>query len=290
MRRNENFLILPSNTNNNMRRILMLSVVFILFLSLSCSSSGQPGDSRVVLISTDMGDIKVKLYDETPEHRDNFIKLAGEGFFDGLLFHRVIKNFMVQGGDPESRNAEPGSRLGGGGPGYTLPAEIHEGFFHKKGALAAARQGDQVNPERKSSGSQFYIVQGKVWRPGELDTMEMQRNAGLQQSIFRKHFEAAQEELNRFRTENNEQGFNVRVAELREEADSIFRAAPQFRFSEAQRIAYTTIGGYPSLDNNYTVFGEVIEGLEVIDKIAAVETGTADRPVADVKMKVKVLK
>ena len=236
-----------------------------------------------------MGDIKVKLFDETPQHRDNFMKLAGDGFYDGLLFHRVINNFMVQGGDPDSKNAEPGGRLGSGGPGYTVPAEIIDGFYHKKGALAAARQGDQVNPERRSSGSQFYIVQGKIWRQGELDTMEMQRNMGLQQSIFNKHFTAAQEELNRFRQENNEAGFNVRVAGLREEADSIFRATPKFSFSQQQRIDYTTIGGYPSLDGAYTVFGEVVEGLEVIDKIAVVETDAANRPLVDVKMKVKVI-
>lgn len=236
-----------------------------------------------------MGDIKVKLFDETPQHRDNFMKLAGDGFYDGLLFHRVINNFMVQGGDPDSKNAEPGGRLGSGGPGYTVPAEIIDGFYHKKGALAAARQGDQVNPERRSSGSQFYIVQGKIWRQGELDTMEMQRNMGLQQTIFNKHLTAAQEELNRFRQENNEAGFNVRVAELREEADSIFRATPKFSFSKQQRIDYTTIGGYPSLDGAYTVFGEVVEGLEVIDKISVVETDAANRPLVDVKMKVKVI-
>jgi cyclophilin family peptidyl-prolyl cis-trans isomerase len=169
------FLTLSPNSKR-MKRIFYLFSVLILIMGLSCSNSSQPRRGQIVIISTDMGEIKVRLYDETPVHRDNFVKLAGEGFFDGLLFHRVIKNFMVQGGDPESRNAVSGSRLGGGGPGYTLQAEILEGFFHKKGALAAARQGDQMNPERKSSGSQFYIVQGKVWRPGELDTMEMQRN------------------------------------------------------------------------------------------------------------------
>ena len=272
-----------------MRRISFLLAGLAFVMVLSCSNAPQPERNRIVLISTSMGDIKIRLYNETPQHRDNFLKLAGEGFYDGLLFHRVIKNFMIQGGDPESRNATPEARLGGGGPGHTVPAEIVEGFFHKKGALAAARTGDQINPERNSSGSQFYIVQGKVWRPGELDTMELQRNFALQQNIFRKHFEAAQEELNRLRQENNEQGFNIRVAELREEADSLFRISPRFKFSEMQRAAYTTVGGYPSLDGNYTVYGEVLEGLEVIDRIAAVETGTADRPVTDVSMKVQII-
>jgi cyclophilin family peptidyl-prolyl cis-trans isomerase len=272
-----------------MKRILFSFAGLLLIMVISCSNTRQPADKNVVIISTEMGNIKVKLFDETPQHRDNFLKLAAEGFYDGLLFHRVINNFMVQGGDPDSKNAEPGGRLGSGGPGYTVPAEILEGFYHKKGALAAARQGDQVNPERRSSGSQFYIVHGKVWRPGELDTMELQRNSALQQSVFNKHFTAAQEELNKFRQENNQSGFNVRVAELREEADSIFRATPKFSFSQEQRQAYTTIGGYPSLDGAYTVFGEVIEGLEVIDKIAVVETDAANRPLVDVKMKVKVI-
>lgn len=272
-----------------MSRIILLFTFFVFGTGISCSNAGKPSPGKLVLISTSMGDIKVRLYDETPEHRDNFLKLAQENFYDGLLFHRVIQNFMIQGGDPESRNAEPGARLGNGGPGYTLPAEILDGIYHKRGALAAARQGDQVNPERRSSGSQFYIVQGKVWRAGELDTIEMQRMHTLQQNIFRKHFDAAQEELNRFRQENNEQGFNVRVAELREEADSIFRAAPRPVFTPGQREIYTTVGGYPSLDGAYTVFGEVVEGLEVLDRIAAAETDPANRPVLDIAMKMKVL-
>jgi len=271
-----------------MKRIFFLLSGLLLVMVISCSNTGQPAEGKVVVISTDKGDIRLRLFNETPEHRDNFLKLAAEGYYDGLLFHRVINNFMIQGGDPDSRDAVPGSRLGGGGPGYTLPAEISDGFFHKKGALAAARTGDQMNPERRSSGSQFYIVHGRIWRPGELDTMELQKNGALQQSVFRKHFDAAQEELNKFRQENNEQGFNVRIAELREEADSIFMALPKFSFTDMQRQAYTTIGGYPSLDGAYTIFGEVIEGLDVLDKIAGVETGEADRPVEDVKMKMKV--
>ncbi len=270
------------------RVIISLSALFLAMV-ISCSNSPQPMREKIVVLSTEMGDIKLKLYNETPLHRDNFLKLAGEGFYDGLLFHRVINYFMIQGGDPDSKTAAPGSRLGSGGPGYTIPAEIVEKYYHKKGALAAARQGDQVNPERQSSGSQFYIVQGKIWRPGELDTMEMQRNMSQQQAIFNRHFMAAQEELNRFRQQNDEAGFNIRVAELREEADSIFKATPRFAFTQNQRNAYTNMGGYPSLDGAYTVFGEVIEGLEVIEKIAAVETDSANRPLTDIKMKIKVL-
>lgn len=203
--------------------------------------SGAPVQEQVQLvrITTDFGDIVLKLYNETPAHRDNFLKLAGEGYYDGVLFHRVIRSFMIQGGDPNSKDAEPGQPLGNGGPGYTVPAEIVPGLFHKKGALAAARLGDQMNPERASSGSQFYIVQGKVWTPEELDMMEQQRGQA---------------------------------------------------FTAEQRQAYTTIGGTPHLDAGYTVFGEVVEGLDVVDKIAAVQTAPGDRPVQDVAMKIEIVK
>lgn len=192
---------------------------------------------RMVLISTQYGDIKVKLYNETPQHRDNFVKLAQEGFYDGTLFHRIIKEFMIQGGDPNSKNAQASTMLGNGGPGYTIPAEILPNFIHKKGALSAARLGDQGNPKRESSGSQFYVVQGKKWTDDELN-MFAQRGSKL---------------------------------------------------TPEQKEIYKTIGGTPHLDGAYTVFGEVVEGLDVIDKIAAVPTGQADRPIEDVKMTVKLL-
>jgi cyclophilin family peptidyl-prolyl cis-trans isomerase len=194
---------------------------------------------QMVKVTTDFGEIVLKLFNETPEHRDNFVKLVGEGFYNGVLFHRVINAFMIQGGDPNSKDAQPGQPLGTGGPDYTIQAEIVPGLFHKKGALAAARMGDQMNPERRSSGSQFYIVQGRVWTPEELDRMEQQRGQA---------------------------------------------------FSPEQRQAYTTIGGTPHLDAGYTVFGEVVEGLEVVDRIAAVQTGPGDRPVHNVAMKIELLK
>lgn len=191
-----------------------------------------------VLIETDLGNITVKLYNETPRHRDNFLKLVNDGFYDDLLFHRVIKNFMIQGGDPKSKDAQPGQMLGDGGLPYTVPAEFVPTLFHKKGALAAARQGDNVNPNKESSSCQFYIVQGNVWQLNQLKMMEYQ---------MQKHF------------------------------------------SQAQIDAYTTIGGTPHLDGDYTVFGEVVEGLDVVDKIAAVQCGQFDRPVKDVKMKMSVI-
>lgn len=194
--------------------------------------------NQMIKISTSFGDMIVKLYDETPQHRDNFIKLTQQGFYNDLLFHRVIKDFMIQGGDPNSKGAPAGKPLGQGGPGYTIPAEIRSSLFHKRGALAAARQGDQVNPTKASSGSQFYIVQGKKSSDAELN--QISQSYGIM-------------------------------------------------FSEEQKKAYKEIGGTPFLDNNYTVFGEVVEGLDVIDKIAAVQKGPGDRPVQDIKMTVTLV-
>ena len=202
-----------------------------------------------VRISTNYGDIVVRLYDETPEHRDNFLKLAREGYYDGTLFHRVIKDFMIQAGDPESKTADSLAQLGAGGLGYTVPAEIEfPKFYHKRGALAAARQGDMVNPERKSSSCQFYIVQGKTFTDAELDQMEKR----LQ--------------------------YQLRMKE-------------PFKYTEEQRVVYKTFGGTPHLDGQYTVFGEVVEGFDVLQKISEVKTGRADRPREDIKiLKVKVCK
>ena len=235
------------NPQNNL--IMKVKGMFLFgFLSLglvlSCAQHSNNSDEQEetatkVLLETDFGNMLIKLYDETPLHRDNFVKLAKEGFYDGVLFHRVIEDFMIQTGDPESKDAGPNEPLGRGGPGYTIEAEIIPGLIHKKGALAAARQGDQVNPERRSSGSQFYIVQGRVFAHQELDVFE--------------------ERLGK-------------------------------PFSSEQRKTYTTIGGVPHLDNEYTVFGEVIEGMEVIDKIAAVEKNRQDRPVEDVRIKKVVVK
>ncbi len=190
-------------------------------------------DEPIVELQTSMGNIKVKLYKDTPLHRDNFIKLVSGGFYDGVLFHRVIKDFMIQTGDPESINASADMSLGAGGPGYNIEAEILPNHFHKKGALSAARKGDNVNPKKESSGSQFYIVQGQVFDDATLNSIE-ERNG--------------------------------------------------IKFTKEQRNIYKTLGGTPHLDGDYTVFGEVVEGLEVVDAIAGVVTGAGDRPVSDVKI------
>lgn len=275
-----------------MKKLFIFMVLALFLFVVSCGYAVNQKQQPQVLIKTEFGDMKIILYDDTPEHTQNFLKLVGEGFYNDLLFHRVIEHFMIQGGDPTSKNAEPGKRLGGGSPNYTIQAEfMAEKHFHKRGALAAARTGGPSNPEKRSSGSQFYIVQGGVLTTGKLDTLEMTKNVQLQNDWLRQHFEAAKDELNAFREKNDQEGFNIRVAAIRAEAETSFETSgKRFRFTDEQRKIYTTIGGYPSLDGEYTVFGEVVEGLEVLDKIAAVETDQYNRPLSDVKMKVELLK
>ncbi|HPG74199.1 MAG TPA: peptidylprolyl isomerase [Bacteroidales bacterium] len=205
---------------------MMLPVFFIV-------TGSAMAQTTKVLIQTSKGDITVVLYDDTPKHRDNFIKLVEEAYYNDVLFHRVISQFMVQAGDPDSKNANPGQMLGNGGPGYTIEAEFNDKYFHKKGALAAARTGDNINPEKRSSGSQFYIVQGQVLTDMQLDAYEKRMGTS---------------------------------------------------FSKQQRDAYCTVGGAPHLDGAYTVFGEVTEGLHVIDKIAGVVTDKQNRPLEDVRI------
>ena len=213
----------------------ILIAVFALMFSLLAHSQ-----ERVkVKISTKYGDMVAELYDETPIHRDNFIKLVKEGFYDGTLFHRVIPAFMIQGGDPVSKDDTPNTRIGNGGPGYTLPAEFNPQFFHKKGALAAARMGDAVNPKKESSGSQFYIVEGQVYDNNTID---------------------------------------------------LFAQRMGIEFSPAQKKAYTTVGGTPHLDANYTVFGELVEGLEIISKISNVTRDKNNLPKNKVIMNISIIK
>ncbi len=273
-----------------MNKIALFILVVLFATSTSCSSSNKKGDKSVVSIKTEFGEIKVKLYDETPLHKANFLKLVKEGFYNDLLFHRVINHFMIQGGDPDSKDAEAGKRLGGGSLGYTIPAEFVSKYYHKKGALAAARKGGPSNPEKESSASQYYIVQGGIFSMEKLDSMEMIKNSRIKSDLQKKMFQDATSQINEFRGNNDQAGFNVFVVELREKVDSIFDADLKFSFTEEQRDVYTTIGGYPSLDGDYTVFGEVVEGLDVLDKIAAVETDKRNRPIKDIKMQVEMAK
>ena len=265
--------------------------VIILGIS-SCGLSQKEKSKEMhtkVRIRTTMGNIVVELYDETPQTRNNFIKLVNQKFYDSTLFHRVIQTFMIQGGDPNSKTAPAGTMLGNGDAGYTVPAEIVPGLFHKKGALATARQGDQVNPTKASSGCQFYIVQGKVFRNGELDTMEQRANFGIKQQIFTKIISKPEngELKKRFIKYQNESAIDSLQAltkTIEPEIDAMYEKADKFKFYPEERKAYTTVGGTPQLDNNYTVFGEVIEGIDIVDKIAGVKTDQADRPLVDVRV------
>lgn len=237
-----------------------------------------------VLIQTTEGDITVRLYDQTPQHRDNFLKLAAEGYYDGTLFHRVIKDFMIQGGDPDSIGAPAGKSLGVGGPDYTIEAEILPELFHKRGALCAARQGDEVNPTKRSSGSQFYIVWGKKYSEGELRQMDKQLQMQQEQSVFNSLVAKNRDLILKLRRERDRAGLSALQDELLAETHAICASKPKPQLGAEQKQAYSTIGGAPFLDGQYTVFGEVEEGLDVVGKIQEVATGRGDRPVADVKV------
>ena len=234
-----------------------------------------------VLLQTNLGDITLRLYDETPQHRDNFLRLVREGYYNGTLFHRVIRDFMIQGGDPDSVNAPAGKRLGTGGPDYTLEAEIHPALFHKRGALAAARQGDEVNPERRSSGSQFYIVWGQTYNDGQLRQMRKQLEMQRLQSIFQALAADHRAEILQLRRDRNREGLQELQDRLAAEAETKAKTLGPV-LTEAQIEAYTSVGGTPHLDGQYTIFGEVVEGLDIVDRIQQVETLSGDRPKADV--------
>lgn len=237
-----------------------------------------------VELKTSLGDIVVGLYKETPKHHDNFVKLVKEGYYNGVLFHRVINDFMIQTGDGNSKNAKPGQMLGTGDPGYTVEAEfVYPKFFHKRGALAAARTADQVNPERRSSGSQFYIVTGKVYNEQQMMQMEHQMNQMNLQSIFQAKAAANQKEIMRLRMARDTAGTEALRQRLIAETEAEAAKNP-VKLTEEQRAAYTTVGGTPHLDNQYTVFGEVLEGMDVVAKIEGVATDRNDRPTEDIKI------
>lgn len=237
-----------------------------------------------VRMQTNLGTITLKLYNETPLHRDNFIKLVKDGQYEGLLFHRVINEFMIQGGDVTSKNAPLSKQLGAGDLGYTVPAEfVYPRYFHKRGALCAARTGDDSNPEKASSASQFYIVTGKVYSEGEIKQLEKQKESRLKQAIF-----------NRLQNENKttimqyyKSGDKDSLAIMRDTLIGKTEIETEKRKEETkltaqQREAYTTVGGVPFLDNEYTVYGEVTEGIEIVDKIQKVKTNSSDRPLENI--------
>ncbi|KAF0198258.1 MAG: peptidyl-prolyl cis-trans isomerase B (cyclophilin B) [Bacteroidetes bacterium] len=275
---------------NSIQSILVL---FILLLPAFVPAQSNEKETLVV-IGTPKGDITLMLYDDTPLHRDNFLRLAGEGFFDSTLFHRVIRNFMIQGGDPDSKHAAAGVELGEGGPGYDLPSEINAGHFHKRGVLAAAREDDKVNPKRLSSGSQFYIVQGKVYSQQDLDKIEKEQNSLTKQRIFVGIMDnpANLSIRNQFFSPDAKKDsvhFRFLLDTLNKMIDREYVLIPEFKLSEEQRRVYTTIGGTPQLDGKYTVFGEVVRGMEIVDAIASEKTDKNDRPLNDVRMFVKII-
>ncbi len=241
--------------------------------------------STRIKITTTEGDITVRLYDETPKHRDNFVKLAREGYYNGTLFHRVIKDFMIQGGDPDSKGAPFGKNLGTGGPDYTIPAEfVYPQLFHKRGALSAARLGDEVNPNRESSGSQFYIVWGKTYKPQELKQMERQMGMQQEQQVFNQLVAEHRQEILDLRKSRNREGLQALQDQLVDETKAKCKELGKPQFTTEQTEAYTQTGGTPFLDNQYTVFGEVEQGLDIVEKIQACETLANDRPKQDVVM------
>ena len=272
-----------------------LLIIAVLAIALAACGNGTKKSSEMskrtqVKLETTLGDIVVELYNETPLHRDNFIKLAKNGTYDNTLFHRVIKEFMVQAGDPDSKEANDSTALGSGDVGYTIPAEIVPQFFHKKGALAAARKGDEVNPKRESSGCQFYIVTGRKFREAQLLDMVAQNNNYLVKEIFNQLMAKHSKEFFKMRKAQDKEGMIALQDSLQAQAYEQAKKEEKPLFTPEQMTAYSTIGGAPHLDGEYTIFGQVVEGLETVEKIESAKTGRADRPVENIRiLKVTVL-
>lgn len=266
---------------NKMKKRIFMFLIAIMAMTSAKSADSIPA-GPVVDIRTSLGDIKVRLYDDTPKHRDNFLKLVREGFYDGVLFHRVIKDFMIQTGDPSSRTADSTAMLGAGDPGYTIEAEIaYPRHYHKRGALAAARTGDQVNPERRSSGSQFYIVTGEKVAAARMAQMAENAVMGKRQQYFRTLVERDREKISALEASGDRDGLEALRQSLIAETENAVKAEP---LPDNIVNDYTTVGGTPHLDGQYTVFGEVISGMDTVEKIENVATGRADRPLEDVRI------
>ena len=259
---------------------------------VSCTGQKKKNDmgETTVRLETTMGNITVKLYNETPRHRDNFIKLAKEGVYDNTLFHRVIKNFMIQAGDPESKTASDTASLGSGDVGYTVPAEFNPKFIHKKGALAAARKGDEVNPEKESSGCQFYIVTGQVFTEEQLLDVERRMRDAQLTAIFNTLAQKRIKDIYKMRRAGDNDGLMALQDELEKKAYEMMEKETPVKFTPEQVKAYTTLGGAPHLDGSYTVFGEVVDGMDVIDRIQKVKTNRKDRPEENIRILKAVVK
>ena len=266
---------------------ILLSAAIVAFAVPTKTKKDSKMKQTHVTFETNFGAITVALYNETPLHRDNFVKLAEEHYFDSLLFHRVIDNFMIQAGDPDSKGAPAGKTLGMGGPGYTIPAEFNTKFIHKKGALAAARRGGPQNPKKESSGSQFYIVVGQQVPMEQLDAMVAQKADQakaeyIQTKLYEPENKAYLNELIELQKAGDRQNFMMKWQEFNDRYKDSLATVPTFSYTEEQKNTYSTIGGTPHLDMDYTVFGEVIQGLDVVDKIAKVATDRNNRPLEDV--------
>lgn len=278
-----------------MLKTLFSAALLCLFLTACAQTKATKNDETIVIIKTGFGDMVAILYDETPKHKTNFVKLINEKFYDSLLFHRVISEFMIQGGDPASKKAAAGAPLGNGGPGYTVDAEINPKLFHERGALSAARLGDNMNPTKASSGSQFYVVQGKKYSVEELDQIELstrnnKKGAALREILMSGKYPDLMNQINERQRSQDGEWLNT----FFETSDTlIVKEKPDYKtfaFTPEQKTLYTTVGGTPFLDGDYTVFGKVIKGIEVVDKIAAVAKDAQNRPTEDVRMYVTVQK
>lgn len=255
-----------------------------IFLATGCAQKKD----HLVTIKTRYGDMVAILYDATPRHKENFLKLIRENYYDSLLFHRVIQGFMIQGGDPDSKHAPRGQRLGNGGPGYTLEPEFNPRFFHEKGALSAARLGDAMNPGKASSGSQFFIVQGQKQNAGQLKLDVEKYQRALQRFLQKPENKIYYDSIRSFVETRDEGGFEAYMVSLKPLVEKDQGISVDKEISPEMLEAYTTVGGTPNLDGEYTVFGKVIGGLEVIDKIAAVPGDAQNRPLEDIRMTITV--
>lgn len=266
------------NTNNND------------IMSSQNEKTAERADS-LVEIETTAGKIVVKLFGDTPRHQENFLKLVKEGTYDGTLFHRVIDHFMIQAGDPDSKTAKPGQRLGSGDVGYTVEAEIvYPRHFHHRGALAAARQGDQVNPTRASSGCQFYIVTGDSVSEAMLDRMAQNQVYNQKEAEFRRLAQEKMDMIRGMQLAGDNEGLMKLQNELIEQVEEKFKDA-KAELPEELKAKYKEVGGAPHLDGQYTVFGEVVEGMDVVEKIEKAQTDGSDRPVEDIRIvSMKILK
>jgi peptidylprolyl isomerase len=262
--------------NNHFKKLIIIPVILLIY---SCNAPGGNENSSV-MIKTTLGDIKIKLYDGTPIHRDNFLNLVKKGVYDNVSFHRIIKDFMIQAGDPSTRPPQsatiPDSLMT-----YTIPSEFNPTYFHKKGALAAARQGNEQNPEMRSSGTQFYIVQGVKYSDSDLQLAEQRINSNIRQALFNKIIKQTSDSLRlsgKIPSESEIQDLaSIKMFEY-------LSGSSAYKIPEDQRIIYKNIGGVPRLDGTYTVFGEVTEGLEIVDKIASVSTDSNDKPLTDIRI------